>query len=363
MKKFLTLALALVMVLAFAAPAMAFTSDAVEDVEYDLSLELVEYDDNDFFGIASAAPSDRGYAKNEIVAFVAALAIPKNADIDDYTKIEFTGENVNFNVTDNKTNFATANLVGADRKVKYDADGIYGTLTADDYEGKTTLKWLGFAKVTGDEASITATVYASDVEDAEFVAVNDAEYGYYVWELFLTLDDEDFRIVCDEQRGKADGLVYYDVYSEDFGMPLFSIETNSKGVTKNLYILNEEMYKVEKNSRGQLLFISDNGDDMVVKGDPMYKILSKIYEDYFVEIFGLDFDNIGNKLKMSFFEDLASYDSFSVTIDIEPWTAYVQIPDVVVVDPPKTGDAITLVGFVMIIAALAGVVVFKKVRA
>ena len=72
---------------------------------------------------------------------------------------------------------------------------------------------------------------------------------------------------------------------------------------------------------------------------------------------------LGGVVNKKYFEGLVSYDKIEVTVDIAPWVAYVQVPDVIVVDPPKTGDATVLVGIVMAIVAAAGVVVFNKVRA
>ena len=47
-----------------------------------LKIYLVEYDDNDLFGFVTLPESDRGYAKNEIVAAVVELDIPEDEDID-----------------------------------------------------------------------------------------------------------------------------------------------------------------------------------------------------------------------------------------------------------------------------------------
>ena len=55
MKKFLALALALVMALALAVPAMAFTDKGVaEDYVPSLGIELVEFENDAFFGIVGA---------------------------------------------------------------------------------------------------------------------------------------------------------------------------------------------------------------------------------------------------------------------------------------------------------------------
>jgi len=99
MKRILILALALVLALGLAVPALAFTSDseaADDSVPYSLKIYLVEYDDNDLFGIVTLPESDRGYAKNEIVAAVVELDVPEDESpvADGYLNLVFGGVNV-----------------------------------------------------------------------------------------------------------------------------------------------------------------------------------------------------------------------------------------------------------------------------
>jgi len=80
--------------------------------------------------------------------------------------------------------------------------------------------------------------------------------------------------------------------------------------------------------------------------------------------FGMDPAKVGNAVKPEYLGQFRRGNVIGeLTIEIQPWQAYVTIPDIEVIDPPKTGDAATLAGFVMIVLAAAGVVVFKKVRA
>ena len=60
-----------------------------------------------------------------------------------------------------------------------------------------------------------------------------------------------------------------------------------------------------------------------------------IYEDVVVDVFGMDYMLIGNYVRKSFFEDLVSADTIIATVNIEPWTAYVSVPDNIVVDPRR----------------------------
>ena len=102
MKKILTIALALVMVLALAVPAMAFTgtTTATSTTAPKLSIYLVDYSDSGFFGIATLPAADRGYAKNEIVAAIAEIAVLKGTNMTGYAAPYFSGTNVSLDVTD-----------------------------------------------------------------------------------------------------------------------------------------------------------------------------------------------------------------------------------------------------------------------
>ena len=347
MKKFLALALALVMALALAVPAMAFTADGVaEDYVPTLSLELVEYENDAFFGIVGAAPSDRGYAKNEIVAFIVTLEVAKDEKIGDFDTLEISGENVTFAVSE--TNQVAGGAPALTAKAKA-AEGY--TADVAGVEGKVKYQWLSFAKVTDDDASITAALYVADAK-AGVKFVNDE----------LVLEDEDEV----EYTVTATGTDFVVVWDDG----AFAIEADKKGVSKALYVTldGQDIYKVIENKNGEYVFLNaTNGDiepgskDKAVKA--LYEELVAIVDDVFEGVFGFDYDLLGGVVNKKYFESLASYEVVEVTVDIAPWVAYVQVPDVIVVDPPKTGDATVLVGIVMAIVAAAGVVVFNKVRA
>jgi hypothetical protein len=162
MKKFLSLMLALVLALGLAAPAMAFTSDdsAAEDHPYDLDIYLVEYEDNDFFGMISLPPSDRGYAKNEIVAAVVELYVPKDETIlpEEYGISLFGGDYVSLHVTDNydggSLKLITTSNVKEGVNVRYPRRAQQRreiVLDVISWPARTRSKWLFFAKVTDDE--------------------------------------------------------------------------------------------------------------------------------------------------------------------------------------------------------------------
>ncbi|HOR12936.1 MAG TPA: hypothetical protein PKX46_03340, partial [Clostridia bacterium] len=91
-----------------------------------------------------------------------------------------------------------------------------------------------------------------------------------------------------------------------------------------------------------------------------YDAAMKIYNDTVVGVFKMDFKLMGNFLRDKFFTDLVSGKTLAVTVNIKPWTAYVKVPDNVVVNPPKTGAAASILGFVMVALAGASAVALKK---
>ncbi len=351
MKKFVTLVLALVMALAIALPAMAFTDNTTAPsnaVVYELDVYLVEYD-GEFFALTAAPPSDRGYAKNEIVAAIVELYVPKDKDPFDsgYKTLEISGDNVNFAVTDAAVASTGSPAISAFTQVGTNGkDGWKYTLVNDALKGKNTFKWLFFAKVTGDDASITAELIDGDAPadittvgttftlGGDKYTVSKSNYNYTV----KIVDNEDYAgaefVIKADKNGKTNGMAIQPVgYSSPVSLVPFA---GTIGVM--------------------------TGSSIVTSGSDYNKVMD-IYEDIVVDVFGFDFNKIGNYINDSAFTGLTSSKTVSATVEIKPWTAYVTVPDNIVVDPPKTGDAASIVGFVMIVLAAAAVVAVKKVRA
>ena len=384
MKKFLTLVLALVLALGLSVPAMAFTSDETDDVDhpYDLSIYLVEYDDNDLFGMVALPESDRGYAKNEIVAAVVELYVPKGEDVadDDYSTLVFGGDNVDLDVTDNYDGAAidlqtSSNVQGA----KSDA-ATAAALNDDDeieinftqLEGKETYKWLFFAKVTDDDASLYAKLIDGNGSDG-FTDVMTADVPPVLdySELDVTLGGTDYNVVLDTADqiitgADEDDYAYEITWTDDGDALGIVIVTNDKYKSTGMYIMTQhtgyagEYIALGVNTAGELGIVDPDNAAKILTSGGLYDDVMDIYEDVVVDVFGMDYFNIGHYVRKSFFEDLVSADTIIATVDIEPWTAYVTVPDEVVVDPPKTGDATSIMGFVMVALSGAGAVALKK---
>ncbi len=371
MKKLFALTVAVLLSLSLAVPALAFTGDTADDVDhpYDLKIYLVEYDDNDLFGLASLPPSDRGYAKNEIVAAVVELIVPEDEEIlfGEYGTLVFGGENVDLDVADNYNNaddidLATTDNIGDLAVGAYilepyliDDEILIGIGEYDGFIGEETYKWLFFAKVTGDDASLYAKLTDGSKYD-EFEEDKDREV------LEITLSGVEYNIYFEVD---ADELSYQIEWDDDDGIYSFVILTDEdyKSTGMLVYIENDDYdryFSLGVNTKGELGVVDpDNPAKILTSGD-LYDDVMDIYKDVVVDVFGLDYFNIGNYVRKSFFENLVSPDTIISTVNIAPFTAYVTVPDNIVVDPPKTGDAASIMGFVMVALSFAGTALLKK---
>ena len=370
MKKLLTLLLALLLTLGLTAPALAFTSDDTEDddMPYELSIYLVEYDDNDFFGIASLPMSDRGYAKNEIVAAVVELYVPEDEVIapPEYQYLILSGENVDLDIMENYD----GGVLTLQRSFEIGPDSVVlppvwdSTLAfpgAGDHEeiyvpiirlaGEDTYRTLLFAKVTGDDATLTA-----ELIDGEYTALNldegnlDLTLDGVLYEIAKTMPnpDGDFQYIIFINSGDyRNDVIWIDVDEDNVSLGM-SIDGNPLAVT-----VSNELGVVDPFNTARVLTDGDLYDGF-------YDDIMDVYEDVVVDVFGLDYFKIGNYVRDSYFENLVSPKTLTATVDIEPWTAYVAVPDNIVTDPPKTGDAASIMGFVMVALAGSGAITLKK---
>ena len=386
MKKLLTLVLALVMVLAIAAPAMAFTKEGETAMaDYDITLELQEWDDNeDFFRgnaiVVDDPAADRGYVKNEIVCVKAGITVEKYATPEGDLALYLDGENVAFYFNLYESVFAplankaaaAAGFTAFHGVVEPTMDGgevVGWEITEQEvFEGVSkdkTYQWLFWVRVLDDDASLTWTLELNgkagkDLEVASWTDVGDGK-------VYLSTDDK-----------KAAG--FYAIELDGFKDYQLVIFFKAGFKTTDMLIVDADTaapitYLVDEDGK---LHVSDDATTMIGADYnaflPPYKFSAEFasttdkaaarFLEAVMEEYNLDPANAGNILRPTYFSAGASADdSKEVTVEIKPWEAYLSVPDVVVVDPPKTGDASTMIGFVMIIAALAGVVVFKKVRA
>ena len=362
MKRILILALALVLALGLAVPAMAFTSDseaADDSVPYSLKIYLVEYDDNDLFGIVTLPESDRGYAKNEIVAAVVELDVPEDESpaADGYLNLVFGGVNVDLEVVDNDLTYGvpvlgtTATLTTADGTDLFVYDSVEDRLVrvaGANFADDETYKWMFFAKVEDDDAMLVAKLVdgtsSQEFDDAD--ATPD--------QITITLEGVDYII----DRNANSYVITIDDTDSDYDGAVITIDIDDDNVSEGMSIDDGTYdFALGVNTKNELgivkgAVIDTSGDD--------YDAIMDVYEDVVVDVFGMDYFLIGNYVRDSFFEKLSSADTVVAMVEIQPWTAYVTVPDNIVVDPPKTGDAASIMGFVMVALSGAGVVALRK---
>jgi|GEM_PF-2462025 len=365
MKKILTLVLALAMVLALAAPAMAFTSDSTgsSSITPTLSLYLVDYSDNGFFGVATLPTADRGYATNEIVAAVAELSVPVGATTAAYNTLTFGGTNVSLNVTDNASGVLRSVSAGTLGTTSFTLSTTSNTLTFNPttlvptaLTSAVTYKYLFFAKVTADNATLTANLTDGAGVGSTFDSTTS--------QTSLVLNGVTYTVTKNYNSSSGG---YYDIlvgtytgYTGD-NIRLYvnaSYQTTGMAISTSSYS-NVPLGVTVGGVLGYL-----NGSTVVTStSDAEYIALMDVYNTIAKGVFGLDYFKIGNYLYDSFFTGFTSPSTLTATVAIKPWTAYVTVPDTVVVTPPKTGDAAGIMGFVMIALAAAAAVVVRKVRA
>lgn len=380
MKKFITLALAFVMVLGLTVPALAFTTKEPEEevaVPYEISIKMVEVSEDDFGMLFSLPPSDRGYAKNEVVTAVATLLSPKGNQLftdDGYQEFRLGGENVKLYVNSGYlwsgfTGFSEYYIywnAAAVRDVGFNTDDeIFFDFTGRDsgywdQAPKFTFAVAFSGKVTDDEALL----YAKLTKNTNFDANGELIIG-------------DFKIVATKTN-------VYEVWSKDGLTQYFDIHTG-KGDRSTRMVVYEGTpavpYEVYVDVNGNIAFAVARASAVVDENNPLtfhtaieadhpsrnvrnqYKKVKAVYDDIVVDEFGFDFFLRGNIVKKSTFTGIANADDLYVEVAIEPWYAYVEVPPAIQVDPPKTGDAMSIVGFVMIALAGLAVVAVKKVRA
>lgn len=417
MKKFLTLTLVLVMALSLAAPALAYTNNAAlqQGVSpYTVDIYLVEFSSGDWLSSwLSMPPSDRGYAKNEVIAAIGALTVPKGYDAfdDNYRQLRFKPTNVTLNVTENMPatlgSYSLTHSVPNNGAVVWSPIWSYSTSNGRlDYRlgafvantstnsipvntsDTKTYRWLVFGKVTDDDAKLSfilsrAAGFATIDTTSQWWTVTAVWPTVTVPTQFLVLNEDHVVYRLNQTSTGENEYWIFENSIEGFdfassstpGDLQFRIETGARGKTLRLYMYPNDVagteYRIHvEPSTQELVFIitqrptgSAKVNDQIKFGTAGYNSLLAFYKDYFEDKLGFTAYNEGNLMNESDWTAIAgaAWD-ISETVDIEPWTPYVSVPDNIVTDPPKTGD-VSFLGFVLIALAGAAAVVVRKVRA
>lgn len=367
MKKLLILALALAMLLGLAAPALAYTTNVDTGVagRYKIELSLIEYDSNGdiFSGMFKMKPNNRAYAKNEIVAAVAKVTVPKKADIqgDGYGNLQFKAKNMTFNVMENRRSGGGFNLMRTISSTYWlDTDtwasnSEFTTLDIALEDATTnrtpqlpisssskTYSWLVFAKITNDNAKLTF----QSLKQVDFAAVAAgwANTGAFAAgqsngtaNSYMVLNDDYIVIKAGVnyfvfENAESNGA--YKGAAHPRGELLFRIDIGRMGKTERLYLYtrdyNGPTYRVfVEPSRIELDFFAVGNTvrgmrdgDQVKPGSSTYKSLQKFYERHFEKGLGFSAYNQGNTMTDKDWVKIADNTNLSASVDLEPWVPY-----------------------------------------
>lgn len=407
MKKILTIALIFVMALCAAAPAMAYTtntSPANGQTLCKLDIYLVEYTGGDRLSMfISQTPTDRGYAKNEIVAAIGSVTVPANTNVlaDGFTSLNFKGTDVNLNVTENNpvgnvnnNRFALMHTMPAaanwqdnqwilnDNILSHVLGSPANTSVFPVSSSSNTYRFLVFGKVLSDNASLSislsrragflslltvptqvATTARANYSASKYLLIGD---NYIV---FDSVGTNEYLVFSTPPGGYAGGTI-------DQQYLCFRIGRDSRNRTTQLYMYPNGAQGIEYrvtalSSIANLMFIysgNSTPSSNIILGDRvtnsgLNSSLNYFYGDNFENGLGLSAYNEGNYLTDSDWTTISGAGDVSKSVHIQPWTPYVGVPENIVVNPPKTGELANVLGFVMIALAGAAVVLIKKVRA
>ena len=413
MKKIVSLILALVLVLAFAAPAMAITgtinpaaSTTAVPPYYDIDLILLESAPGTGLGILSlqAVAANKAYIKDSLVHFALSY---KTAAFDSITAEPF-------DFTNNPAALISSDIVTFTQSsvdsyfidsangmiIPFIVDGAGITMGAND-KSMTIPILPPFATVTSHMilGSGVVTTAANGTILAEILGARDSlKFDQIVLTPGQLEDDIDalddqgiifsgrgvvkyfiqaYQVPIQEGEGFTDEIDYT-VILPDASIVIFTAsfaKTLESGSSKNLS-------KIEVNYQGITYLVVDQGSNLAGGGTSGLKFyvsngpnpgaevtdaallaaLTKIYTEI-MTFFGFNYGAAGVLHPIHFarkFSTFYGYDSEAINL----YTSAITIPDADT-EVPQTGDAASSLGFVMIalaIVAAAGVA-YRKVRA
>lgn len=400
MKKLLTLILILTLALSIAVPALAYTSYVPSTASpCVLDIFLVDYNDALFGPSVSTPASNRGYTRNEIVAAVAQVTVDANIDITDYYhELKFGGENISLNVADNQINAAnfamlrdTLNTTQVNWTRFYDWHSgdneivkvFHAADTLPVSTKKVTYGFLFYGKVLSDYAEMYVELSRGSVFSAlntwnsvtpDYLRPDTSSRpagGVFLNATVLNGTPTQFMVLNSDfivyTTGNDGTARHYYVSDHPSGntLPtlLFEIKVDSKNAANEVtYWHTGTPYTLYMTAGGDVVISNIATGQILDYGKATYNSVLVSFNSYFEDL-GLALANRSNKMTHSFWQSVAGSLNTKETVSIDPWVPYVQIPEVEVVTPPKTGSAASILGFTFIALAGLAAVVMKKARA
>ena len=351
MKKILTLAIALVMVFAIAAPAFAagwdnpVTPDEFEDLRLDITALSVEesslvWNGGTYNKLEKTYPVVAGMK----VHAYAEVEIPKEKDLSEDIKNRIkAGQGL--------LTIETKNLEEVKIYVRYpdgtshqDNSGEYA-ITAGEL-GKTVCFEIWGSVVKSDkDAKITATLGVYNKWSGDTFT-------------FFGKDGKEYTILKNYD-GVAGSYIVFKSSNSSNGVRFY---TNSNGQLQNSkVVLNGKVYQIV-DSFGEMNFVPDGGT-AIITGDE-YRDVKAVLDNILTQM-GFEYSGRAYITDKLITKNLGTIVEGSASLTYP--TGYVQelVTDDPSVKPPQTGDNASVVGFVMIAIALvaAAAVTVKKVRA
>ena len=366
MKKILTLAIALVMVFAIAAPAFASGWDVeIPEIELkDLTLKIqalaTEKSSNTTwnggYGYAVLEKTYPVIAGTKVHAVVT-VTVPASANLSKAMKayIRTNGQA--------QVKIETSNLENVKVKAVYTSnDKAYFNKTLT---GTKITKALASSDILEKGATITFEITANaekSDKDAKIVAklgvYNEwASDGTFVFEK----NDKEYKVWNDRSN-------YFDVRNTKTGNG-FEFQVDKDGASKDAKLVNSGVvkydgndYKVTKGFNNTLEFVGTDGNN--ITSGTLYNALKAVMDEIY-GVLGFDYDGAKYMTRGHYVEFFGTV--MEGTDGLTYPTGYVAelVTDDPSVNPPQTGDNASVVGFVMIAIALvaAAAVTVKKVRA
>ena len=347
MKKILTLAVALVMVFALAAPALAagwdnpVTPDEFEDLYLNITPLSVEESTIVWYG-GTYNKLDKTYpvvAGMKVHAYVE-IQIPEKADL----SVDIRNR---INNGQGLLEISTSNLESVQMKIKggtaanwTKSDGTY-KVTGDDFGETIYFEIWGSAEKSDKDAKITATLGVYNVW-------KNGSFKFYSGNEMYTIENPVANTFI-VKNPDNNGVEFY---------------TNSDDMVENIKVWESgnEYYAIN-NFNGDLAFVKSPDMTTQITGDELRDV--KAVLDDICGAMGFDYAGRAYINTTLIKKNLGTIVEGTASL-VYP-SGYVQeiVPSDPGVNPPQTGDSASIAGFVMIAVALvaAAVVTVKKVRA
>lgn len=320
MKKILSIALAVVMVLAVASVASAFnwskpaSSTTADNFGY--SIDVMKFTrSTGALGSSSFTADDAATAVNGADVYFTIKLTVNNPDeaIEKVAQIK-----VNFTALQGMTNFTSGTLVGLENGVYYfgKANGSYDFRTIDAYNGRTPV--IATNCLDTDTAKVEAKVTANRPFNTVFNA------GSY--DIYITENGPIHFYEASNPASAAGENRIATFYRNSDGL-VTSVEAGPKGTPQAI----TELYQWLNNGDADSIYTAIQNKEMYMTDDNLRVAFGFTYSQ----------------------SDSATWAANSTPIILDP-----------IVSIPKTGDNASVIGFAMImVAVVAAAVAVKKVRA